>query len=393
MDFSRLVSERARAINGSGIRQVFERGARLKEPINLSIGQPDFPVPEVVKRAAVRAIEGDRNGYALTRGIGALRERLARHIAEDVGWRVEGAGAEAGLLVTSGTSGGIALAMLALMGPGDEAIIPDPYFVAYPHLATLCGGRAVCCDTYPDFRMTAARVEPLITSRTKLVLVNSPSNPAGVVLTRAEMADLLDLCRRRGIVLVSDEIYDIFTYGEARTDRTPGGAPCCPSPARLEGASECVLLVRGFGKTYGVTGWRLGYVAGPPALVEEMTKLQQYTYVCAPTPLQEGAAASLDVDMSGAVAAYERRRNMVIERLRSVTEVATPGGAFYVFPRVPEGQTGSAFLERCVERSVLVVPGKAFSTRDTHVRVSYATDERTLERGLDVLVALMANRK
>jgi aspartate/methionine/tyrosine aminotransferase len=200
---------------------------------------------------------------------------------------------------------------------------------------------------------------------------------------------LLDLCRRKNILLISDEIYDAFTYADAR-EPTPGG-PRCPSPARFPEAEANVLLVRGFGKTYGCTGWRLGYAAGPRRIIEEMTKLQQYTYVCAPAPLQWGVLPALDVDMEPYVTAYQRRRDRVVERLAAVTELATPGGAFYAFPKVPTrlGLTASQFIERCLERSLLVIPGNVFSARDTHFRLSYATNEQQLERGLDVLVELM----
>lgn len=400
MDIDRLITDRARLVDASGIRRVFDLGARLKNPINLSIGQPDFPVPEPIKRAAIEAIQGDRNGYTVTQGIAPLRERIARHLKDDLGWpidprtRPDAAMEDPGLLLTSGTSGALWLAFMALVGPGEEAIIPDPYFVLYPHLATVVGGRAVRCDTYPDFRMTAARLEPLITPRTKLVLLNSPANPSGVVMNQRECDDLLALCRRKNILLISDEIYDEFTYAESRTSRAAaGGRLVCPSPARARGAEHDVLAVRGFGKTYGVTGWRLGYAAGPRRLIEEMTKLQQYSFVCAPAPAQWGALAALDFDMSGHVAAYQRRRDLVVERLGSATELVTPGGAFYAFPRVPArlGISATQFIDRCLERNLLAIPGSVFSDRDTHIRISYATDERTLDRGLAVLVDLMKN--
>jgi len=400
MDCERLISGRARGIEASGIRRIFTLGSTLDDPNNLSIGQPDFPVPETIKRAAIEAIEDNRNGYTLTGGIEPLRSGIARALERDVGWRIDGFGddqGDASLLVTSGTSGAIVLAFQSLLDPGDEVIIPDPYFIMYPPAAELCGGRAVRCDTYPDFRMTAERVEPLITERTKAVLFNSPSNPAGVVSTRQECADLLDLCRRRGVLLISDEIYDEFTYSDAASDREVGtdaggnARARCPSPARLDGASESVLLVRGFGKTYGVTGWRLGYASGPSALIEQMAKIQQYTFVCAPSVVQWGAVAALDADMSAMVNEYERRRDMVVDRLGEVTEVARPGGAFYAFVRVPDrlGLTAGQFVERCIDRKTLVIPGSAFSAWDTHIRLSFATDPFKLERGLDVLVDLM----
>ena len=390
MDVDRLISDRARAVDASGIRRVFDLGAKLKNPINLSIGQPDFAVPAEIKQAAIDAINADHNGYTPTQGIAPLRARLERELTHDVGWTP---GEQSGLLVTTGTSGALVLAFMCLIGPGDEAVIPDPYFVLYPHLATMCGGRAVRCDTYPDFRLTTERVEPLITERTKLVLLNSPSNPAGAVLSEQECRDLLDLCRARNVLLISDEIYDQFTYAEARTQSRPGDrSPACPSPAREAGADRDVLLVRGFGKTYGVTGWRMGYAAGPRPLIEQMAKLQQYTYVCAPTPAQHASITALDVDMSAHIAEYQRRRDRVVERLSAVTEITTPGGAFYAFVKIPDrlGISATAFVDRCVERSLLVIPGGVFSDRDTHIRLSFATDPVALDRGLDILVDLMS---
>ena len=395
MDTGALLSDRARAIDASGIRRVFELAAGLRDPINLSIGQPDFHVPDALKRAAVDAINHDQNGYTLTQGSPALRERIASHLQEDVGWSCGlGPGADGpGLMVTSGTSGALHLSFLSLLSPGDEVVIPDPYFVSYPELATMCGARAVLCDTYPDFRMTAARVEPLLTSRTKAVLYCSPSNPAGVALGEGEVRDLLELCRSRGVLLIADEIYDEFAFRGARTQPSAGDPRRlrCPSPARLAGAHNDMLLIRGFGKTYGCTGWRLGYAAGPTDVIGAMTKLQQYTFVCAPSPLQASALAALETDMRATVERFERRRSVVVGVLSTVTDLVEPDGAFYAFVRVPErlGMTGSAFFERCLEREVLVIPGKIFSRRDTHFRISFATPDDKLERGLEIIAGLM----
>ncbi len=383
MDIDRLLSPRARSIDASGIRRVFELGAKLKDPINLSIGQPDFPVPEAIKNAVIDAVRFDRNGYTLTQGIPELRARIEAHLEATLGWPR----GEYGVLVTSGTSGALFLSAMAMLGEGAEMLAPDPYFVLYPNLATLFGGRAALCDTYPDFKLTAERAAPLLTDRTRFVLNCSPGNPSGVTMTQAEQFALHDLCRERGTLLISDEIYDRFVFppfeGEAPS-------PCKPRPG-CERPWESALLVRGFGKTYGATGWRIGYAAGPKRLIEEMSKMQQYTYVCAPSMAQWGAIAAFDTDISGLVSAYAKRRDRVVERLGAVTELATPTGAFYAFPRVPErlGLTGRQFVEKAIERGVLIIPGSVFSRRDTHFRLSFATDERTLERGLDVLVDLM----
>lgn len=380
MDCDSLISARARAIDVSGIRRVFELGASLTNPIDLSIGQPDFAVPNPIKEAAIDAIRADQNRYSLTQGREDLRRVISEHLAGDVGWQVPSDDLE--LLVTSGTSGALLLAFMALMDPGDEAIVADPYFVIYPALGPLTGASIVYCDTYPDFRMTAQCVEPLITDRTKVLLLNSPSNPCGVVLRSTELRDLVGLCQQKGVLIVSDEIYDEFTYEDAREDGR------CPSPARF---TDRMLLVRGFGKSYGCTGWRLGYTAGPRSLIEQMSKLQQYTFVCAPSMAQAGLVGAFDLDMSEHVRSYQRKRDMVEQAFSGVTELAHPGGAFYVFAKIPARVGGCAtdFVERAIQRNVLVIPGNVFSRRDTHFRLSYAASDVTLQAGLQILAELM----
>ncbi len=393
MDITSLLAERAVSIRASGIRRIFDLGATLKDPINLSIGQPDFDVPAPIKRAAVDAIESRRNGYSLTQGAPELRAHVARRLKQDLGWDVADNAEGFGSIITSGTSGALHLAMMTLLNPGDEAILADPYFVAYPNLVTLAGGKPVLCDTYPDGKMTAQRVEPLITQRTKFVLLNTPANPTGVVLTQQECDELRELCVSRGVLLISDEIYDEFLFPESRTGlEADGVTPALPSPCRVKGSQEDVLLIRGFGKTFGLTGWRLGYAAGPRAVLREMAKLQQFTFVCAPTPLQHGCVAIADADMAPIIADYALRRDMVVDRLSKLTELPTPGGAFYAFAKVPDrlGLTGTEFCERCIEHNLLMIPGGAFSQQDTHFRLSFASPPEQIERGLEVIEQLLA---
>jgi aspartate/methionine/tyrosine aminotransferase len=230
--------------------------------------------------------------------------------------------------------------------------------------------------------MTADKVERLITPRTKAVLLNSPSNPCGVVLRESEVADMVDLCRAKGILLISDEIYDEFVFDDAKE----GGR--FPTPARY---SQDILLIRGFGKSYGCTGWRLGYAAGPHDLIQAMARLQQYTFVCAPSIAQWGVVPAFEIDMHDEVERYRARRDLVLDTFRGLTTVAQPGGAFYCFVEVPPalGVSASTFVERAIERSVLVIPGKVFSHRDTHFRLSYATQEDRLRKGLGILASLM----
>jgi aspartate/methionine/tyrosine aminotransferase len=375
------LADRTSEFDASGIRKVFDLAARMQDPINLSIGQPDFPVPNAIKEAAIAAIRGDKNGYSVTQGSAQLLERLQKQVHDEYRH------ADRRVLVTSGTSGALVLAVLAMVNPGDEVIVFDPYFVMYPALVGMVGGRCVTIDTYPEFRIDPARVAAAITPRTKMILLNSPANPTGAVAGAAEVRALAELAVKHNIALVSDEIYREFCYD----------APFV-SPTQW---NDQTIVADGFSKTYGVTGWRLGYVHGPSAIIDKLTMLQQYTFVCAPHPLQWAALAALDVDMSEQIASYRRRRDLVVAGLEEAGySVVRPGGAFYVFPEVPQStgrasgtrEGASEFVSRCIENELLMIPGGIFSGRDTHFRISYAASEATIERGLRVLSNLTRNQ-
>jgi aspartate aminotransferase/aminotransferase len=363
------LADRTAKFDSSGIRKVFDLAAKMANPINLSIGQPDFAVPDAIKEAAIAAIRADKNGYSVTQGVADLRNHLQERVDAEFNH------ADRRVLVTSGTSGALVLTILALVNPGDEVIVFDPYFVMYPALVGMVGGTPVFVDTYPDFRIDPARVATAITPRTKLILLNSPANPTGAVANATDVRAVAELAGKHNIALVSDEIYREFCYD----------APFA-SPTQWNDQS---IVIDGFSKTYGVTGWRLGFVHGPSAIVDKLTMLQQYTFVCAPHPLQFAAVAALEVDMSQQVATFHRRRDLVVDGLTTAGyEVAKPGGAFYVFPKVPGGATGDEFVSRAIANELLIIPGNVFSGRDTHFRISYAANEATIERGLRVLERL-----
>ncbi len=361
------LAQRTAQFDSSGIRKVFDLAAKMTDPINLSIGQPDFPVPDAVKEAAIEAIRGDKNGYSVTQGIPALREAIQARVDAEYGH------ADRRVLVTSGTSGALVLATLALVNPGDEVICFDPYFVMYPPLVAMSGGKCVLVDTYPDFRIDPDKVAAAITPRTKLILLNSPANPTGVVAGADEVEALAGLAAMHNIALLSDEIYRKFCYD----------APLV-SPTAW---NDETIVVDGFSKSHAVTGWRLGWVHGPAAIIDKLTMLQQYTFVCAPHPLQWAALAALETEVSSRVAEYRQRRDLIVAGLRKACyEVAPTGGAFYVFPKVPDGAgTGSEFVARAIENGLLIIPGNIFSARDTHFRISYAASIETIQRGLEVL--------
>jgi aspartate aminotransferase/aminotransferase len=367
------IADRLKKIEVSGIRKVFELAAHLKDPVNLSIGQPHFPVPVPIKNAAKAAIDQDKSGYTMSQGIPELRAKLiadvrARHPSPSGRAAVSEGDRE--LLVTSGTSGGLVLALQCVLNPGDEVIFFDPYFVMYPHLVTLAGGKSVIIDSYPDFRLDVNKVKDAITPKTKAIIVNSPGNPTGVVHARSGLRDLALLARERNVLLISDEVYRAYCYDE-------------PFASPLE-FNDDTLVLDGFSKAYGMTGWRLGYAHGPRRLIEEMIKLQQFTFVCAPSMVQHGAVAAWDCDISGIVADYKKKRDRLVAALCDLYDMTVPSGAFYLFAKTPWG-SGADFVAEAIRNNLLIIPGSAFSGRDTHFRLSYAATDQTLDRGIEIL--------
>jgi aspartate aminotransferase len=354
-------------IDASGIRKVFDLAATMKAPINLSIGQPHFDTPRPVKDALEKAVEEGRNAYSPTQGVAPLLKKLQERVDAEFGH------SDRSLFVTSGTSGGLMLALSALVNPGDEVLFFDPYFVLYKHLTTLVGGKPVAVDIYPDFRIDLGKVRAAITERTKVILCNSPANPTGTMLSDSDLKGLAELAAERDIALISDEIYRTFCYDRPFV-----------SPARY---NVRTIVIDGFSKSHSMTGWRLGFAHGPAEVIQQMIKLQQFTFVCAPQPVQWAGLAACDVDVSDRVDAYRRNRDFMLAELAGIYEFAPADGAFYLFAKAPWG-TASEFVTEAIKNDLLVIPGNVFSDRDTHFRLSYAAEQPTLERGVEVLKKL-----
>lgn len=363
----RWISDRLHKIDASGIRKVFDLAAQMKDPINLSIGQPHFDTPQPIKDALERAVEEGKNAYSQTQGIAPLLKKIQDSVTGQY------AHPDRHVFITSGTSGGLMMALMTLVNPGDEVIVFDPWFVMYKHLVTLAGGKVVEIDTYPDFKIDVDKVRAAITPRTKVIICNSPANPTGAVAGAAELEALARLAAEKDIALISDEIYKAFCYDGDFV-----------SPARW---NPQTIVIDGFSKSHSMTGLRIGWCHGPQHVVQQMIKLQQFTFVCSPHPVQHAAVIAWDVDISDRVAEYRRKRDFMIGELRGLYDIQGAGGAFYLFPRAPWG-TGTEFVKEAIKNDLLIIPGNVFSPRDTHFRLSYAADDRTLQRGVEVLKKL-----
>ena len=360
----RWIAERMHKIDASGIRKVFDLAATMKDPINLSIGQPHFDTPQPIKDAMCQAIAEGRNAYSQSQGIPPLIAKIQESIDKTYSH------ADRKTFITSGTSGGLMLALCTLVNPGDEVICFDPWFVMYKHLTTLAGGKVVLIDTYPDFKIPVDKVAAAITDRTKVILCNSPANPTGHVASEAELKALAELAREKDIALISDEIYKAFCYdGKFQ------------SPARY---NDQTIVIDGFSKSHSMTGLRLGYVHGPQAIIQQMIKLQQFTFVCAPHPVQWAGLAAWDYDISDRVAEYKGKRDLIRDELSEDFTIHGAGGAFYLFLEAPWG-TGTEFVQEAIKNNLLIIPGNVFSAKDTHFRISYAASDDTLRRGAEVL--------
>jgi len=351
-------------IDSSGIRKVFDLAQKMKSPVNLSIGQPDFDVPGEIKEKAIDAIHEGANKYTITQGIPEFRNVLMERLKKERGVDAES------IIVTSGVSGALTLAFMALVDPGDEVIIPDPAFVIYKHLANFCSGKPVYVDTYPDFKLTAERIQPHITGKTKIIVINSPANPTGVMSTHQELKDIAELAKKHNLLVISDEIYHDYDYNNEFES--------------IGKYYDKTLVLDGFSKSFAMTGWRLGYAAGPDDIIREMIKLQQYTFVCAPSFAQHAVTRSWGFDLSKYIADYRKKRDMMYEGLKDKFHIVKPGGAFYFFPQVPWG-TDEEFVSTAIQNNLLIIPGSVFSERRTHFRISYAATEETIEKGLKIL--------
>ena len=372
------LSQAVEAVPPSGIRQFFDVVSLMEDVISLGVGEPDFGTAWRVREAAIYGLERGRTTYTSNSGLLELRRAISGALGQRYGVQYD---PDAEILITVGVSQGLDLALRALLDPGSEVLIPDPAYVAYPPCVSMAGGVPVWIPTFAEdgFTPRADEIERRITPRTRALMLNYPGNPTGAVPDRAALEAIADVVRRHDLVVVSDEIYDRLSYDAPHI-----------SFATLPGMLERTLLLNGFSKTYGMTGWRVGYAAGPAELIAAMTRIHQYTALCASRQAQEAAIEALrvpDRDVQATIDDYAMRRHAIVSGLNRLGLTChLPAGAFYAFPSVEAtGLSSFDFANRLLhEGRVAVVPGDAFGPGGAgHVRCAYATGLAQIEQAIE----------
>lgn len=371
------ISEVVKSIPPSGIRKFFDLVLGMDDVISLGVGEPDFITPWHVREACIYSLEKGLTSYTSNNGLLELRELLSQYISSEyqVGYNLDNE-----LLVTTGVSEATDLAFRAITNPGDEVIIPEPCYVSYVPGVVFSCGKPVRVPTYQedDFRVTADQIERNITDRTKALVLSYPNNPTGAVMGRKDLEDIADVVNEHDLIVISDEVYDRLTYNGTHT--------CFAS---LPGMRDRTILLNGFSKSHAMTGLRIGYAAGDGEIIGAMTKIHQYTMLCAPITAQVGAIEALkngDGEMRKMVREYDRRRRLIVGGLNKMgLDCFEPKGAFYAFPSIKStGLTSEEFAGGLLkEEKVAVVPGDVFGECGAgYLRCSYATSREELSEAL-----------
>lgn len=372
------ISPAIKAVPPSGIRRFFDIAAEMDDVISLGVGEPDFVTPWSIRESCVYGLEQGYTSYTANRGLLELRQEICNLQKRSNNLDYD---AKTDCLVTVGVSEALDIALRAILSPGDEVLIPEPCYVSYTACTTMAGGVPVPVPTKieNDFRVTPADLEPHVTEKTRAILIGYPNNPTGTILTRKEMEDLADFAVKHDLIVMSDEIYGDLTYG--------GEKHICF--ASLPGMQERTILFNGFSKAYAMTGWRIGYALANKAIVSAMTKIHQYTMLCAPITAQIAAVEALrhgEKYMKKMVSEYDKRRRLIYEGLQKAgLSCFEPKGAFYIFPDIRStGLTSEEFAEKLLMKEhVALVPGSAFGAcGEGYVRCSYATSVANISEAI-----------
>ena len=377
MDYSSLLSRTVVGLKKSGIRKFFDLLDTMDDVVSLMVGQPDFVTPWHIREAGMESLQRGKTYYTSNAGVPELRAEICRYLDRRFGLSYE----SGETLVTVGGSEAIDLAIRTVVEPGDEVIIPTPSFVCYEPIVTLCGGVPVIIPTKKEdcFKLTPGALRAAITPRTKMVVLPFPNNPTGAILTKEELEELAAVLEHTNIAVLSDEIYAEMTYGKRHI-----------SIAALPGMKERTILVNGFSKAFAMTGWRLGFLAAPGPLTEQMLKIHQYAIMCAPTTSQLAAVEALrngDPDIEMMTAEYNRRRLYIRAGLSAIgLDSFEPEGAFYIFPEIGKyGLSSDEFCNRLLyEKRCAIVPGTAFGEGgEGFARLSYAYSVKHIDKALE----------
>ena len=367
-----------KAMPPSGIRKFFDLVSEMEGAISLGVGEPDFVTPWHVREACIYSLESGNTHYTSNKGMPELREAICDSVRSDLGLDYN---PSEQILITTGVSEAVDLAFRATLNPGDEAIVPEPCYVAYAPDVVLAGGvaRAVPTRLEEEFRLRPEDVSAAVTDKSRVLLLSYPNNPTGAIMTRSDLEELADVVVENDLLVVSDEVYAKLTYSGSHA-----------SFAQLEGMQERTVILNGLSKSHAMTGWRIGYALGDPDLVGAMTKIHQYTMLCAPTMAQVAALEAMqkgDEEMVHMRHEYNLRRRMFVSGLNRIgLDCFEPKGAFYAFPSVRSwGLSSEEFAERLLkEQKVAVVPGSVFGqSGEGFLRCSYATSREELIQALD----------
>jgi aminotransferase len=365
-------------VSPSGIRKFFDLLAGMQDVISLGVGEPDYSTPWHICEAAITGIEKGHTMYTSNKGVAELRQELARHLEARYGLSYD---YHTELLITVGVSEGLDLAMRTILNHGDEVISPEPTYVAYKSCVVLAGGTFVPVPARVDnnFKVKASDIAGRVTDRTKALLIGYPNNPTGAVMAKPDLEEVAELARERDLMVISDEIYDQLVYGVKHT--------CFASLPEMK---ERTILLGGFSKAYAMTGWRIGYAAGPADIIEAMMRIHQYTMMCVPIMAQMAAIEALksgDSSVKEMVADYDRRRRVMVRGLNAIGLTCfEPRGAFYAFPSIAAtGLSSEDFAEELLrDERVAVVPGSAFGdSGEGFVRCCYATSLDEIREALE----------
>ncbi len=373
------ISKRVSEIPPSGIRKFFELASQVEDVISLGVGEPDFSTPWHIRESGIYALENGFTTYTSNWGILELREAISEHLFNLYGLSYD---PEGEILVTTGSSEALDLAIRAIIDPGDEVIIHQPSYVSYIPCVILAGGKPKILPTFPEeeFKINPERLEKTITNRTKLLILSYPNNPTGAVMDRESLEEIARIGEKYDLLVISDEIYDQLVYDVEFVS--------FPSLPKMR---ERTILVNGFSKAYAMTGWRLGYAVGPREIIEAMMKIHQYTMLCAPTIAQRAAieAFKLQEEVISMRESYDQRRRFFYQGLKEIGfEVVEPKGAFYIFPSIKKfGLSSEEFAERLLqEEKVVVIPGSVFGeSGEGFIRCTYAASLSDLKEALDRL--------